>query len=423
MKKLGFLLFPIVAIFFATTGYSDDQSSDINPISEQIAKRCDQCEPCCEPCPPPCPPCKECEICPPCEPCNCCDEVPSTGIPKNCAYNAPARIDPACGWKVWLDGSFIYWQAKEINIAIATHVVTSNPNTAIDKVTYATPIIQSFDFHPGFKIGAGMSFKRDDWALYGEYTRFKADESAGYDVGINFQFQENYLLSTPLNLNSNFVFKSVKSKWHLSFDMLDLELSRPFYVGQKVVFEPHFGLNGGWIDQRFNLSGVAQFSSVKDNDFNILANFKQDSWLIGPRAGLDSKWMISCYLRVFANVAASLYYQKFEIKNNSSRFDIFPGILNGTEQNFVKYEISRIIPSAELCLGLGYGKYFFDNQWYFDLCAGYNFIYFWHQGQFVNADSPLNYTAQGNPPQGVTVSASPADLLIQGLTITARVDF
>ena len=76
MKKKAILI-SLLFYFLAISGYSYNT----------------ECNPCC-PCPKPC------------------NETPKTNKPCNCAYNAPARIDPACGYKAWGSINFIYWQTN-----------------------------------------------------------------------------------------------------------------------------------------------------------------------------------------------------------------------------------------------------------------------------------------------------------------------
>lgn len=423
MKKMIFLLIPIFSFFFVSAGYSDDNLKDLTTVTSELAKSCNTCEPCCKPRPPPCPSCKECEICPPCEPCNCCTEVPSTGVPRNCAYNAPARIDPACGWKTLIEGSFIYWQAKETGLdpgfvqSQDPPIVSAQPSTKTS-VTFDDKIIDfDFDYHPGFKIGAGISFKRDDWTLYLEYTRLKSHNSTTKDLGNDFLFNGNYLVSYFLaNLLLTKNLKYIKSNWELSYNIFDLELGRPYYFGQKAIFKPHFGLRSGWIDQKYNVNSYG-FTSTRTQGIiatpvNLNFSGNQDTWLIGPRAGVDSDWLISCNFRIFANVGASLSYQQFKVKAKSEE-PVAIGDLSSLFNN-EKNEISRLTPDTHFELGLGYGRYFCNNQWYFDLTVGYDFHYFWNQNEIRYLISQTETTM---------IDGKIGDLMLHGLTITGRLDF
>ena len=344
--------------------------------------------------------CKACEICPPCEPCEpCCTEVPTIGEPCSCAYNAPARIDPLCGWDAWLSISFIYWQPYEKGLDIA------NLTKSLTNTTDMYIVDMDFDYHPGFKIGAGMSFCRDNWTLYLEYTRLKADNC--YTEDITILDETVYALHTPwLNgLTVAGTIDIIKSEWEVSYNAFDLELGRPFYLGSKLIFKPHFGLRAGWLDQDFDLyvhtSGEAGGESYfSDND--------QNTWFIGPRAGVCADWMIGYDFRIFGSVAGSLLYQDFDVDSEQSYYE------TAVRHSYNIYDdVKRITPNAELGLGIGYGTYICNSTWHFDLTAGYEFHYFWDQNMMRhNVDYMDNY-----------YDVDSGDLMFQGLTITARLDF
>jgi hypothetical protein len=408
MKKIIFQLIPLLVIIIATTGYSFDKKqerstfdkkkerSDFGKKRERAvpAERCELCEPCnecCEPCNE-CNPCRACEICPPCEECKCCDEVPKTGEPCNCAYNAPARIDPACGWKTWLEVSFIYWQAKEKGLELGDRECT---RTNEIRHSYSDTVNMDFDYLPGFKIGAGWSSCRDDWTLFVEYTRLEGNNCRSVNTSDDFVSFNSGWFHFPEGV------PGLKAKWEIDYNIFDLELGRPYYVGRKLIFKPYFGLRAGWIDQEYNISAIFTDPTI-DNRFHS----EQDSWLIGPRAGIDTDWLFACHFRLFGNIAGSLNYQKFDtyFKHFSSNFE---SIVNE------KDEISYLTPNAEFALGLGYGRYFCNSQWYFDLAVSYDFHYFWNQNMMRHLQDFTTFLIDGDA----------GNLMFHGLTITARLDF
>jgi hypothetical protein len=406
MKRKILQLIPILAILIAVAGYGYTGNAEVYRSKEKNRhskhddnKMYSSDKSCCEPCNS----CRACEICPPCEPCKpCCTEVSKIGEPCNCAYNAPARIDPACGWKAWMTLSFIYWEPMEKGLDLGIIHLDESSGT-LGGTNYHSIITFDFDYHPGFKIGGGWSSCRDDWTLYLEYTRLKSEDSETKDITSNYNSDTHYITS-PWVEHPSFTSESlnyIKGKWELNYNTLDLELGRPYYVGKKVIFRPQIGLRGGWIDQKFDVNAIDSGTE------HIKLRGKQDSWLIGPRAGLGSCWLVGCNFRIFFNAAASLTYQKFD---NS----IKQSFVESSFKTNAKGEDSNLTPIAELGLGLGYGRYFCNNQWHFDLTVGYDFNYLWDQNQIENLSSILGLGHSGD---------SNGDLMLHGLTITGRIDF
>lgn len=388
MKNKIVLLFPVISLLLSSTGYSLEDDQNETSIKERIVSSC------CETPKPICEPCKECEICPPCETCEpcCCTEVPLTGEPCNCAYNAPARIDPACGWDAWLSASFIYWQAKESGLLLGFHYSLDSSGFLMEN-----PIEQDFDYKPGFKVGCGISFCRDDWTLYLEYTRLQGENKRTFDLGNDFNKVTNYLITFLEKVPTSYFMSNIQEKWKISYNIFDLELGRPYYLGRKLVFKPYYGLRGGWIDQKlFRVSdGIHNDLSVE-----LIGIGTENTWLIGPRIGVDTDWLIGCHFKMIGNAAASLCYQNF---------DTFAKSISQALSGAAKEKISALTPNVEFAIGLGYGSYFCNNQWYFDLSCAYDFHYFWNQNRL----KPLKDGAV------FLIESDQGDLMLHGLTITA----
>jgi hypothetical protein len=75
-------------------------------------------------------------------------------------------------------------------------------------------------------------------------------------------------------------------------------------------------------------------------------------------------------------------------------------------------KLGTIRPSMDAGLGLGYGAYAFNNKFFFDISARYDFMQFWSQNVLRSYSSQLN----GD-------NGSIGDLRMHGLTVNLRCDF
>jgi hypothetical protein len=66
-----------------------------------------------------------------------------------------------------------------------------------------------------------------------------------------------------------------------------------------------------------------------------------------------------------------------------------------------------------LSLGLGYGSYFWNNEWYFDLAVGYDFHYMWNQNMMRH----LNDEGMDH------LDTDAGNLMMHGLTVSVRLDY
>ena len=360
--------------------------------------------------------CKSCEVCPPAPPCKpCCEETPLTLEPCNCAYNAPARVDTACGWDTWGSVTFLYWQAKEKGLDLGLY---SYPTKATPVDTqYCEKVEINFDFHPAFKVGLGASTEEDNWTFYAEYTRYKSTDKKSKNLGDIYLVYENYLSSGWVNeVAPANDFKKLKADWDLNYNMIDLELGRPYYLGKKLIVQPHAGVKGGWIDQKYDLVAEYVDAATPANNRTFYAKAKSDSWLMGPRAGLKSNWLIGSDFHIFTNVAASLTYQRFTTKCTQS-LPVQDGVV-AADAKFIKDvspKTSYITPILEAQIGLGYGTYFANNEWHIEIDVGYDFNYIWNQNDMRYHSDNINSSA--------IIDTDMGDLMLHGLNLTVRLDF
>src|SRR3990167_1099452 len=114
-------------------------------------------------CPKPCPP-KPCKPAPKCEPCtpkcepqpNCCKKSQcETPCPQRCqdlspAFNQCAAINIDCGWNVWMDTSFIYFEAMEDNLELAIRA-NGDPSTILTHGPSDGSVVGiDYSYEPGF---------------------------------------------------------------------------------------------------------------------------------------------------------------------------------------------------------------------------------------------------------------------------------
>jgi len=84
---------------------------------------------------------------------------------------------------------------------------------------------------------------------------------------------------------------------------------------------------------------------------------------------------------LFGNAAASLNYQhsKARIKDAAP---IQNELLEDLE-TIASQTNSLIIPAFEAAIGFGWGSYFNDKRWHFDLTAGYEFQFYYNQNAII----------------------------------------
>jgi hypothetical protein len=301
-------------------------------------------------------------------------------------YNAPARIETHCMWGISLSGSFIYWKPDEKGLTLGA----SHPAVHSDK---AHVLHMDMDYKPGFTVGLGFGPKFDHWKIDLGYLRFHINEHKSSST-------ENLFGDW---LAQSFASNKQKASWHLDMDLLEGSISRPFYSGRALSFIPAVGIIGGWIDQNYR----AEYNDEINNNDWIFSHNHSDSWLIGPKVGLETRWLLGYGFRFFGNGSFSLFFQHFTTKIRQDNRNI-GGSLAVHEYD----KRSFVIPNLNLSLGFGWGTYM--GKWgHFDFLAGYEFRFYWKQNM-------MRYL---NDRELLSNDGKAGDLYLQGLTLTATFDF
>jgi hypothetical protein len=358
------------------------------------------------------------------KPKDCCVKTcPATlQAPTVAAYNAPARIDTRCSWDVWVDASFTYWQPIQDNMEFA--LVTSNtaatPSPSVNGFA-GNAVQQGFSYKPGFKVGGGWSAgKHDNWDFASEYTWFRGNNSTKTNgsstntgsgiyslVGV-----PGYAYGTANSLNSSTqVYNTATSKWRLGMDLVDANMGRWSYVGTDLKVRSYIGARGAWIRQyrkaTFVNDGSTGSSSGTQGTYTVRDS--SHSWGVGPEVGMNSKWNIGEGFRFEGDAQADILYTQYTSIYHTEAGSVT--LQSGYNYNTHEHKMGTLRTHLDLELGIAWGSYFDNNNWYIDLAASYGFQVFFNQNVFRTlAPSEWSRPTLGN-------------LYVQGLTVTARLDF
>lgn len=329
--------------------------------------------------------------------------------------NSPARIAVNRTWDFNLSATFVYWTAKEQGMDVAI-VRDYSDNTGVLSLLKNYPVNSSY--HPGFKIGLGMNCgKLDNWVVNAEYTHFNNEQHNAVSR-LASQRLVPALLSYDVASDQNFT--SSKGSWKNDIELIDVQLSRPFYSGKKLTFSPFVGLRSGWIDQSFR-GYYSAYLPPDDNGYDISSHLKQDSWLLGPRLGCNGEWLLGSGFRLIGNAAGALFYQHFNahLSDYYTTFDIVEIV--DAPDTYYREITNTVNPNLDCELGLGYGTYFSHDSWHFDLIASYSFQVFFYQNHLTSLSVD---SANVAPDVDVYLDTyTPANLILHGLNVSMRFDF
>ena len=325
------------------------------------------------------------------------------------SYNAPAAVAlKGQTYNYYVDGSYLYWQASQEGMDIAH----SNGLSASIEIIgpQASILYQPFSYQSGFK--AGLGFSGDNGTLDAHYTWIRQSTSISRAAPESGVPGATDVWVSPWILDPWVAGSDVDSEWKLGMDLFDLSLGRPYYQGPFVTVNPFVGLRGALIRQYLHLhqnavvNGSHVTAATLVHDHNVC-----QSWGIGPRTGVTSSYVHQSGFRIFGDLAASLLFTQYtQIGAKTDR------VSDTSSASYVGGRVTNLNvlrPELELGLGLGWGIYTPSQRFHFDLAASYDFAIFWSQNM-------MRYLVDN---LGSEIGASPANLYLQGLTVTAGFAF
>ena len=248
-------------------------------------------------------------------------------------------VDNFCSGKGFLRADVLYLRAQEGGFNCGCLPDTINNYIGSDQQFLTKTLGESkdprFKWNAGFRLGAGYTFEEQSWDVGAYWTHYQTTNGHGNNgssSGSN-SLPSTPTIATPTTASSS---ESDHFHWNLNFNVIDLLFSRDFYAGC-FTFKPILGVRFAQIHQH-----VKAATRVVNNTFNGsgslddtpvgapailygLDHNKQKFRGVGPVFGLEGIWDVGCGWSLFAGVAVSTLYGRFDSKFEGS--DVY---LNGT---------------------------------------------------------------------------------------------
>ena len=263
---------------------------------------------------------------------------------------------------------------------------------------YGNVVQFNFDWQFGFRTALGYQFTNPDWDISGIFTRVKFHQTK----------HENKPLSAS-GLPDVTDETSAEGKWSTSFNVLDLDLARAYFLRPRFSIHPRIGVRTAWIKQHDHM----EYSNASNNRSNLLV-FNNSTSGVGLLAGSGLHWHWSSQWSLFGNFIASLIYGKIEVGAKSVNF--FPTLAmyalpRPSDPLNVSADTYKVLPNTSLDIGLQW-----EMSWSavrLSMAAGYEFQYWWRQNQQLQLDNGTTYSWQRHS----------EDLGFQGIKFNAGLDF
>ncbi len=305
---------------------------------------------------------------------------------------APYRIAPDNS--IYFSGAGLWWEGSNVGAVVGFQqkLKKKKKHAEIENKT----ILLRPEFNWGFRVGAGYQMPFDDWELDGEWTyireHFHTKEHSGHHEKLILSLRD-----APLEVDS------IHAHGHVLINYVDLALRREFLVTRYLGLKPILGLRNLW------------FKGESHNDFvskhhhpNIHGRTKNDYWGIGPKLGLDTRWVLGWGLSIYGDLALALLYGRFKLENHGS----LDNVLIGKKRQHVDVEIESsprsVTPMTDLQIGLQWDELISSNDLHLNLFVGWEHHVFFQVGQADIAQ---------------LIDTNNSNFTTSGLTFGGRLDF
>lgn len=392
MKKLIAL---IITLFISTTFAAPS-------CCETIPKNCCEeksCPPCsCDTIPNPC-----CDFLPPCINCDLQNKNPKRGV----------------------NFQFIFSQPRQDGLEYTI-------NNSATFGSNGLAVYPDFDWFVGARGGVEYTFCFDRWNfnISGMVINVNSKDRQRQDVvdqpNFNTQFNSKGLIPVWTHPDSyagyisKVRYKFSDVKWEQQFYSVNMMLGKKFCISRQITFLPSFGLSNLIIFDIYKThSKDGKIFAINPSNTTLqpLSSYsrsQQDSYGIGPRVGVDTRWYFCQNSNFFAGAFGTLYYSYFYTKRHDKNNFQIQGQAPSVDELRIKHNISTIKPAIELMLGINYEHCIVCKNLtpkFIKFSLGYGIEYIWKQNQLLQFDDNVNdgnfFTLQGDlHMQEINVGAS-----------------
>jgi len=314
------------------------------------------------------------------------------------------------GADVYLTADFIYWKAYQEGLGYAISGENNystdtpfGPETTGQTLTRGHEKSAASHFQPGFKVGFGLEFEHDGWDLFAQYTWLNPATKHNSIKDVN----GNTLFGTTATNYAGWItgygasfngLSQASSSHRLSYNVLDVEMGRNFFVSRYMTLRPHFGLKSAWLTQSFssNYSFNPNYTASPETETSSIysesVHQSQRSWGLGIRAGLDPVFHFTRCWGMYGNLALSAMYTYYKDRLNDTLYNQAGTV--ATQVQRVTASHHTVTPVLEMGLGLTYMTWFYDESYMFDVRAGWEEQVWFGNNQFLNTDQ--THSSNGN---------------------------
>jgi len=191
-----------------------------------------------------------------------------------------------------------------------------------------------------------------------------------------------------------------------SFNVLDLELGRDFYVSKFLTLRPFGGLKFSWQNQKYKVkysdilfvgdqSDVPSSLTTIPLGSNVKMDFKQKEFGVGLRVGMNTHWYFCKWLGAYGDFAMTALWNRFK---ETREVEVNTPARTEYDSEKIKDKVYDVTAVLEIGLGLFFEWAFSNDNYMLYLSAGWEDQVWFNQNNMIflmNNNAPGNLSFQG----------------------------
>ncbi len=285
---------------------------------------------------------------------------------NECAYNGHIRV------------GFLAEQMRITGTEVSVTESASNSfsidgNTVTGLPSRINPI--KFDLDFGLTVGLGYLFDHENYSITADFE-WLSSKGVSNVTGTTYIFDS---VSPFYSGTLNATFSAANASLRVDYYLLDIAISKGYYVSNRFTYEPFTGLKAAWINyndkESFTISGP---SGIPSNTAWQRSN-KVDFWGVGPMVGIGGNYYLLKDFSVYSELNGSVLLGETTLTNV---IYFYP---QGTEDALqAKDNLVVASPTLRMTLGLQYdcsGAFDHDE---FMIRVGFDGRYYFNQYPVVH---------------------------------------
>lgn len=300
------------------------------------------------------------------------DIKPNCCIGPSLCSEKPILYNCYKGWTCFLEGGFLYEQARITGTQIA---YSFKLTTGADHDKQVSCVIRpNFNLNWGMTFGIGFLFSDDSWFLGARFD--KLDLTSGLRRDSELYFPANFFWTFYGGAPQ--VNELVENYLNIDYYMLDVFLSRSSFFSGCFSLDPHIGIKAAW----FYTKEDSLFEFVF-HPWSFAREMQNKSWIVGPEVGIDLNWSLYDCISFFAESGLSLLWGQTKPQEND-QFTLPPTIdFNVTDRE----SRDSVSPSLRLALGFKFDWFFWEDRFYAYTKVIFDSVVYWNQQERI-----INYS-------------------------------